>query len=95
MQHLLRRALEELADIEKKRLEFETKADTIRRVRVGAGGFSAIANVPLNSRTGVSLGGAEGPINVSIGLTGQILTPAQMSQLAELIAASIKRQIAA
>lgn len=92
---LLRRALEELAEIERKRLEFETKADTIRRIRVGSGDFSAIANVPLNTKTGISLGGAQGPINVSIGLTGQILTPAQMQQLADLIAASLKRQIAA
>lgn len=92
---LLRKALEELAEIEKKRLEFETKADTIRRIRVGGGDFAAIANVPVNSRTGVSVGGANGPINVSLNLNGTVLTPAQFSQFADLVAAAIKRQISA
>lgn len=91
---LLRRALEELAEIEKKKLEFETKADTIRRIRIGAGDFSAIANVPVNTRTGISLGSPQGPINVTLNLNGTILTPAQMSQFADLVAASLKRQIA-
>lgn len=90
---LLRRALEELADIEKKRLEFETKADTIRRIRVGAGDFSAIANVPLNSKTGVSLGSPNGPINVTLNLNGTLLTPAQFAAFADKIAAALKRQI--
>jgi TP901 family phage tail tape measure protein len=92
---LLRRALEELADIEKKRLEFETKADTIRRIRVGAGDFAALANVPLNTRTGVSVGSAQGPITVNLNINGQLLTPAQFAQLADQIAAAIKRQIGA
>jgi len=91
---LLRRALEELADVEKKRLEFETKADTIRRIRVGGGDFSAIANVPVNSTTGISLGGSNGPINVTLNLNGTVLTPAQLAQFADLVAASLKRQIA-
>jgi TP901 family phage tail tape measure protein len=91
---LLRRALEELADIEKKRLEFETKADTIRRIRVGSGSFAAIANVPVNTQTGVSLGGAQGPINISLNLNGTVLTPAQLAQFADLVAAALKRQIA-
>jgi len=91
---LLRKALEELADIEKKRLEQETKADTIRRIRVGAGSFAAIANVPLNSRTGVSVGGAGAGINVTLNLNGTVLTPAQFAQFADMIGASIKRQIA-
>jgi TP901 family phage tail tape measure protein len=91
---LLRKALEELAEIEKKRLEFETKADTIRRIRVGAGTFAAIANVPVNAQTGVSLGGAQGPVNITLNLNGTVLTPAQFSQFADLIAASLKRQIA-
>jgi TP901 family phage tail tape measure protein len=91
---LLRKALEELADIEKKKLEFETKADTIRRIRVGAGDFAAIANVPVNSKTGVSLGGANGPINVTLNINGTILTPAQLAQFADLVAAALKRQIA-
>lgn len=91
---LLRKALEELAEIERKRLEFETKADTIRRIRVGAGSFAAIANVPVNSTTGVSLGGAQGPINVTLNLNGTVLTPAQLAQFADLVASALKRQIA-
>jgi TP901 family phage tail tape measure protein len=91
---LLRRALEELAEIERKKLEFETKADTIRRIRVGGGDFSALANVPLNSKTGISLGG-EGNINITLNVNGSgIATPAQLQQLADMIAASLKRQIA-
>lgn len=90
----LRKALEELADIEKKRLDFETKADTIRRIRVGAGSFAAIANVPVNSTTGVSLGGPEGPINITLNINGTVLTPAQLAQFADLVGAAIKRQIA-
>lgn len=88
----LRRALEELADVERKRLELESKADTIRGVRIGAGDFSAIANVPVNSRTGVSAGGTEGPFNITLNLNGTVLTPAQFQQFADLIAASIWRQ---
>lgn len=91
---LLRRALEELAAVEKKRLEFETKADTIRRIRVGGGDFSAIANVPVNSTTGISLGGSQGPINVTLNLNGTILTAAQLAQFGDLVASSLKRQIA-
>lgn len=94
-EELLRKALEELADIEKKKLDFETKADTIRRIRVGAGDFSAIANVPMNAATGVSVGGPQGPITVNLGISGQILTPAQFDQLANKIASYLKRQIAA
>lgn len=89
----LRKALEELADIERKRLEFETKADQIRRIRVGAGDFSAIANVPLNSQTGVSVG-SPNQINVTLSVNGTILTPAQLSQFADLVGAALKRQIA-
>lgn len=90
----LRKALEELADVEKKRLEFETKADKIQRIRVGFGDFAALANVPLNSKTGVSVGGPEGPITVNLNINGQVLTPAQFAQLADQIAAAIKRQLA-
>ena len=90
---LLRKALEELADVEKKRLEFETKADTIRRIRVGSGSFAAIANVPVNSTSGVSLGGANN-VNVTLNLNGTVLTPAQLAQFADLVASAIKRQIA-
>lgn len=91
----LRKALEELAAIEKKRLEFDTKADTIQRIRVGSGSFAALANVPLNSQTGVSVGSPQGPITVNLNLNGQLLTPAQFSQLADQIGAAIKRQIGA
>ena len=90
----LSRALNALADIEQKRLDFETKADVIRRIRVGAGDFSAIANVPVNSTTGVSLGGAQGPINITLNLNGTVLTPAQLAQFADLVAAALKKQIA-
>jgi len=90
----LRKALEELADIEKKRLEQETKADVIRRIRVGGGDFSAIANVPVNSKTGISLGGADGPINITLNMNGTVLTPAQFDQFANQIAAALKRQLA-
>lgn len=90
----LRKALEELTDVEKKRLDFETKADTIRRIRVGGADFSAIANVPVNTQTGVSLGGSQGPINITLNLNGTVLTPAQFGQFANLVASSLKRQIA-
>lgn len=90
----LRKALEELADVEKKRLDFETKADTIRRIRIQSGDFSGIANVPLNSRTGISLGGANGPVNITLNVNGTVLTPAQLAQFADLLASSLKRQIA-
>lgn len=90
---LLRRALEELADIERKRLEFDAKADLIQRIRVGTGSFAAIANVPMNSQTGVSVGSPQGPITVNLNINGQVLTPAQMTQLADRIGAAIKNQI--
>lgn len=90
---LLRKALEELAAIEKKKLEFETKADTIRRIRVGAGDFAALANVPLNTKTGVSVGGPDGPISINLNINGQLLTPAQFAALADQIASAIKRQL--
>jgi len=91
---LLRKSLEELAAIEKKRLDFETKADTIRRIRIGSASFAAIANVPVNSTSGVSLGGPQGPINVTLNLNGTVLTPAQLAQFADLVASALKRQIA-
>jgi hypothetical protein len=91
---LLRRALEDLANIEKKRLEMESKADTIRRIRVGGGDFTAIANVPVNSKTGVSMGGPDGPINITLNLNGTVLTPAQLEGFANMVAAALKRQLA-
>jgi hypothetical protein len=89
---LLARALKELADVEQKRLEFDTKADFIQRIRVGSGSFAALANVPLNSATGVSVGGPNGPITVNLNINGQILTPAQFTALSNKIAAAILRQ---
>lgn len=91
----LRRALDELTEQVKKQNEFLTKADTIRRIRVGGVDFASLANVPVNTKTGVSLGGPQGPINVSLNLNGTVLTPAQFAQFADMVAAAIKRQIAA
>lgn len=93
-EELLRKSMDELADIEKKRLDFDTKADAIRRIRVGSGSFAAIANVPFNNQSGVSVGGPNGPVNVNLNMSGQVLTPAQFDVLANRIAAVIKRQIA-
>lgn len=69
------------------------KADTIRRIRVGSGDFAALANVPLNTASGVSIGGPQGPITVSLNVNGQILTPAQMAQLVDMVAAAINRHM--
>jgi len=68
------------------------KADIVRRIRVGAGDFAAIANVPVNSRTGLSLGGANA-INITLNLNGTVLTPAQFDNFANQIGAAIKRQL--
>lgn len=91
----LRRAMDELTEQIKKQNELLTKADTIRRTRVLGGSFAAIANVPVNSLSGVSVGSQQGPIDVQLNLTGQVLTPAQFAQFADLVAAAIKRQLAA
>lgn len=91
----LRRAMDELTDQIKKQNELLQKADIIRRIRVQAGDISALANVPVNSRSGVSVGGPQGPVNVTLNLNGTVLTPAQFSQFADLIAASLKRQLSA
>jgi TP901 family phage tail tape measure protein len=90
----LRRALDELAEQIKKQNDLLDKANQIRRIRVGAGDFAAFANVPLNTRTGVSVGGPEGPISINLNINGQLLTPAQFSQLADQIGAALKRQLA-
>jgi hypothetical protein len=90
----LRRAMEELTAQIKKQNDLLAKADTIRRIRVGAGDFAAMANVPVNKTTGISMGGANGPINVTLNLNGTVLTPAQFSQFADMIAASLKKQLA-
>jgi len=70
-----------------------TKADTIRRIRVGAGDFAALANVPTNAASGVSVGSPQGPITISLNITGQVLTKAQMDQLGNAVAAGLGSQI--
>jgi hypothetical protein len=87
---LLRKALEELAAIEQKKLEFDTKADMLQRIRIGSGSFAALANVPLNSTTGVSVGNPNN-ITVTLNINGQILTPAQFNDLANKIGSIIYR----
>lgn len=89
----LRRAMEELAAQIKRQTDLLAKADTIRRIRVGGGDFSAIANVPVNKTTGISLAGSNA-INVTLNLNGTVLTPAQFAQFANQIAAALKRQLA-
>lgn len=85
----LRRAMEELTEQIKKQNDLLTKADTIRRIRVGAGDFAALANVPINSKSGISVGGPQGPITISLNITGQVLTEAQIKQLGNSIAAGL------
>jgi hypothetical protein len=86
--------MDELAKQIKRQNDLLAKADVIRRIRVGAGDFAAIANVPVNSKSGVSLGGPNGPINVTLNLNGTVLTPAQFQKFADQIAATLKRQLA-
>lgn len=93
-EQLLRKALDELSGKIQKQIDLATKADTIQRIRVGNGSFAALANVPLNSQTGVSVGGPGGPIQISLNINGQVLTPAQFDQLANLIGAALKKQLA-
>lgn len=90
----LRRALDELTGEIKKQNDLLSKADKIRRIRVGTGSFAALANVPINSQSGVSVGGPQGPITVSLDVNGTVLTPAQFAQFADMVGASIKRQLA-
>ena len=93
-EEFLRRAMDELRDEIKRQNDLLAKADTIRRIRVGGGDFAALANVPLNSKTGVSVGGVNGPISVSLDVNGTVFSPAQLQQFADMVAASLKRQIA-
>lgn len=88
-EELLRRALDNLTDEMKKMTE---KADVVRRIRVGAGDFSAIANVPVNSTTGVSVAG-NNQINITFNLNGANLTPAQFERFADMIGAEIARRL--
>lgn len=71
----------------------ETKADVINRIRVGYGSFAALANVPMNAASGVSVGGPQGPITISLNVNGQILTPAQIDQITASLAAQLKSAI--
>lgn len=86
---LLRKALD---DLTAQMAAMNAKADTVRRVRVGAGDFSAIANVPVNAATGVSVAG-NNQINITFNLNGSTLTPANMDQLADKIGAVIARNL--
>lgn len=92
-EEFLRRAMDELRDEIKRQNDLLSKADTIRRIRVGGGDFSAIANVPINSKSGVSVGGLGGPISVSLDVNGTVFTPAQLSTFADMVAAALKRQL--
>jgi hypothetical protein len=89
----MRKAMDNLTEEIKKQNDLLAKADTIRRIRVGAGDFAALANVPINKTSGLSIGGPQGPITVSLNVTGQILTPAQLQQLANMIAAGLGKNI--
>lgn len=90
----MRKAIQELTDQIKKQNDLLSKADTIRRIRVGAGDFAALANVPMNSQTGVSVGSSEGPISINLDINGQLLTPAQFDELANKVAAALKSKLA-
>jgi hypothetical protein len=89
----LRRAMEELAKQIQRQNDLLAKANGIRRIRVGGGDFSAIANLPVNTTSGISLAG-QGNVNVTLNLNGTVLTPAQFSQFADQIAAALKKQLA-
>jgi TP901 family phage tail tape measure protein len=90
----LTKGLEALTAQVKAQNDLLNKADMIRRIRVGSGDFAALANVPMNSVTGVSVGSSQGPVTVNLNLNGQILTPAQMQQFGNLVGAAIARQLA-
>jgi hypothetical protein len=91
----LRKAIENQTEAIKKLTDELSKADMISRIRVGAGDFAAMANVPLNSKSGVSVGGPQGPVSVNLDINGQLLTPAQFDILANKIAAALKSQLTA
>lgn len=91
-QEYLTKAMDELTAQIKKQNDLLTKADAMKQIRVGAGSFAAIANVPINSTTGVSVSGSGGTagVNVILNLDGSALTPAQFDQLANKIVATLK-----
>jgi TP901 family phage tail tape measure protein len=91
----LRKAMDALTEEIKKQNDLLAKADMLSRIRVGAGDFAAMANVPLNSKSGVSVGGPQGPVSVNLDINGQLLTPAQFDILANKIAAALKSQLTA
>lgn len=92
-EELLRKALDELRKKIQQQIDLDTKANVIQRIRVGSGSFAALANVPLNSNTGASVGGPNGPISINLNINGQVLTPAQFDDLANKIGAALKKQI--
>lgn len=93
-EELLRKALDELSKKIQKQIDLASKADVIQRIRIGSGSFAALANVPLNSQTGASVGGPNGPVSINLNINGQLLTPAQFDDLANLIGAALKKQLA-
>jgi hypothetical protein len=82
--------MDELTAEIKKQNDLLAKADMISRIRIGAGDFAALANVPMNTQSGISVGAEGNAINVNLNMTGQLLTPAQFDQLANQIAAALK-----
>lgn len=80
---------------EQLRLANETKADTINRIRIGYGSFAALANVPMNAKSGISVGGPQGPITISLNINGQVLTPAQWDQIIGKALSELKSAISA
>jgi len=86
----LKKAIDALTDEMKKAND---TADMVGRIRIGAGDFAAMANVPFNSKTGISVGGEGNAMAVNVNINGQILTPAQMDQLADHIAAALRPKL--
>lgn len=89
----LRKAIDALTEEIKKQNDLLSKADMVSRIRIGAGDFAALANVPINSASGISVGGEGNATAVNVNINGQILTPAQMDQLANHIAAALKPKL--
>lgn len=88
-EELLRKALDNLTE---QMNIANQKANIVKRIRVGAGDFSAIANVPVNSSTGVSVG-SQNQINITFNLNGTALSPANFTLLANMIGAEIARRL--
>lgn len=86
-EELLRKALD-MNTAELKKLN-ETRADMISRIRVQNGSFAALASVPINSNSGISVGSAKGPITINLNINGQVLTPATSEVFASQTAAKL------